>query len=86
MLDKIAEELTKDEYVDAISYSDSVTTGAIIHTTRKMASLAPYVFKGAAQYIREGGLDHKVPGPCGDVDYFLRPWGPALLISPWNEA
>jgi acyl-CoA reductase-like NAD-dependent aldehyde dehydrogenase len=84
ILDKIADELAKPEYADVIAYSDSITTGAIIRTTRKMAQLVPLVFKGAAQFIRDGGLDKKVPGPCGDVDYFLRPWGPALLISPWN--
>jgi acyl-CoA reductase-like NAD-dependent aldehyde dehydrogenase len=84
ILDQIADELAKPEYADTIAYSDAITTGAIIHTTRKMAAIVPMVFKGAAQFIREGGLDHKVPGPCGDVDYFKRPWGPALLISPWN--
>ena len=84
ILDQIANELAKPEYADSIAYADAITTGAIIHTTRKMASLVPLVFKGAAQFIREGGLDKKLPGPCGDVDYFMRPWGPALLISPWN--
>jgi acyl-CoA reductase-like NAD-dependent aldehyde dehydrogenase len=84
ILDQIADELAKPEYADTIAYSDAITTGAIIHTTRKMAAIVPMVFKGAAQFIREGGLDHKVPGPCGEVDYFKRPWGPALLISPWN--
>lgn len=84
ILDKIAAELSKPEYAAAMAYSDAITTGAIIRTTRKMAQLVPLVFKGAAQFIREGGLDHKVPGPCGDVEYFKRPWGAALLISPWN--
>lgn len=84
IIDKIAVELSKPEYADVIAYSDSITTGAIIRTTRKMAQLVPLVFKGAAHFIREGGLERKVPGPCGDVEYFKRPWGPALLISPWN--
>lgn len=83
-LDRIADLLAEPQVTDAISYADAVTTGAIIRTTRKMASLVPHVFRGAAQYIREGGLDRKVPGPNGDVNYFMRPWGPTLLISPWN--
>ena len=84
IIDCIADELAKPEYADAIAYADAITTGAIIHTTRKMAAIVPMVFRGAAQFIREGGLDKKVPGPCGDIDYIMRPWGPALLISPWN--
>ncbi len=84
ILDKIADELAKPEVAEVISYSDSITTGAIVHTTRKMAAIVPMVFKGAAQFIRQGGLDQKVPGPQGEVDYFMRPWGPSLLISPWN--
>ncbi|WP_101757809.1 aldehyde dehydrogenase [Oceanicoccus sp. KOV_DT_Chl] len=84
ILDKIADELANPEVADTISYADSITTGAIIRTTRKMAAIVPMVFRGAAQFIREGGLDHKVPGPKGEVEYFKRPWGPSLLISPWN--
>jgi len=84
ILDQIAEELAKPENADEMSYADAITTGGIIHTTRKMASLVPFVFKGAAQSIRDGLLSKKMPGKLGDVDYFLRPWGPSLLISPWN--
>ncbi len=84
VLDKIADELSKPEYANAIAHADSITTGAIIRTTRKMAQMVPMVFRGAAQYIREGNLDKKVAGPKGDVDYFRSPWGPSLLISPWN--
>jgi len=83
-LDEIAAELAKPEYTDTIAHADSITTGAIIRTTRKMATIAPLVFKMAADYIRTGALDRRVEGPLGDVEYFMRPWGPALLISPWN--
>lgn len=84
VLDKIATELAKPETVETIAYADSITTGAIIHTTRSMARLAPVVFNMAAQYIRDGGLEQKLQGPNGDVDYIKRPWGPSMLISPWN--
>ena len=49
-----------------------------------MAALAPAVFRGAAQYIRQGNLSCKLPGKQGEVEYFRSPWGPALLVSPWN--
>lgn len=83
-LDRIADELAKPETTDMISHADAITTGAIIRTTRKMAAMVPLMFRGAAQYIRNGGLDRKENGPLGDVEYFMRPWGPTLLISPWN--
>ena len=35
---------------------DAITTGAVIRITRKMAQLAPFVFRHAAAFVREGGL------------------------------
>ncbi|WGL16837.1 aldehyde dehydrogenase family protein [Microbulbifer bruguierae] len=84
LLERVADELAGDDYADIISRADSLTSGAIIRTTRKMAKLLPLVFRGAAAYLRAGHLDKLVPGPCGDVEYLRRPWGPALLIAPWN--
>lgn len=84
LLERMAEELSGAEYAETISIADSLTSGAIIRTTRKMAKMLPFVFRGAAAYLREGHLDKLVPGPCGDVEYLRRPWGPALLIAPWN--
>ena len=83
-LERIADELSAEADADTIARADSVTSGAIIRTTRKMAKLLPLVFRGAAAYLREGNLECKVPGPCGEVEYLRRPWGPALLIAPWN--
>lgn len=83
-LDAIADKLALPATAESIAFADAITTGAIIHTTRKMAALAPIVFQQAANYIRAGALDQKLAGAIGDVDYIKRPWGPALLISPWN--
>lgn len=84
ILDKIGDELAKPQYRQAMAQADAITTGAIIRSTQKMADLVPLVFKGAAQYIRSGALDKKIEGPLQPVDYLRSPWGPALLISPWN--
>jgi acyl-CoA reductase-like NAD-dependent aldehyde dehydrogenase len=83
-LDAIADELAKPEHQEIISYSDSITTGAVRAVTRKMAALVPLVFRGAAKVARSGVLAKKVPGPRGEVEVFKRPWGPTFLISPWN--
>lgn len=84
MLDAIADALDEPLIRERIAYADAITTGAIINTTRRMAQLAPFVFRGAAQYIREGNLSKRLPGKRGEVEYFRSPWGPALLVSPWN--
>ena len=84
ILDAIAEQLDDPEIRERIARADAITTGAVINVTRKMAQAGPFVFRHAAQYIREGNLQHKLPGKLGEVEYFRRPWGPALLVSPWN--
>ena len=67
-----------------MAQADSLTTGAVLNVTRTMAQLAPLSFRAAAQYLREGHLDRKLAGKVGEVEYFRRPWGPALLVTPWN--
>ncbi len=84
VLDSIAERLEEPEIRERIAYADAVTTGAVLNTTRRMAQLVPFIFRGAADYIRAGNLSQTLPGKAGDVEYFRRPWGPALLVSPWN--
>ena len=84
VLERIADAIDKPAILERIAHADAVTTGAVIRITQKMAKLAPFVFRHAAAYIREGGLEHKLQGKRGDVEYFRRPWGPALLVSPWN--
>jgi acyl-CoA reductase-like NAD-dependent aldehyde dehydrogenase len=84
VIDAIADTLQEPEILENIARADAVTTGAVINVTRKMAQLAPFVFRNAAQYLRDGNLERRLPGKRGEVEYFRRPWGPALLVSPWN--
>ena len=84
ILDRIADQLAQPAMCERIAYADAITTGAVINVTRHMAQLAPFVFRSAANYIRAGHLSQKLPGKMGEVEYFRRPWGPALLVSPWN--
>jgi acyl-CoA reductase-like NAD-dependent aldehyde dehydrogenase len=84
ILDRIADRLAQPALCERIAVADAITTGAIINTTRRMAQLAPFIFRSAASYIREGNLAQALPGKAGPVEYLRRPWGPALLVSPWN--
>jgi acyl-CoA reductase-like NAD-dependent aldehyde dehydrogenase len=84
VLEAIADGLEAPGVGERMAHADSITTGAVIKLTRRMAALAPFVFRGAAQYLRDGNLSCSLPGKRGEVEYFRRPWGPALLVSPWN--
>ncbi len=84
LLEQIADKLAEDDNRTRIAHADAITTGAVIRVTEKMAALAPFVFRGAATYLREGHLEQSLPGKLGEVEYFRRPWGPALLVNPWN--
>lgn len=81
-LDQIADILAPR--VEHMAWCDSVTTGVTLALTTKMCGFVPHAFRMAAKYIREGGLDYTTPGPKGDVEVLRKPWGIAVLISPWN--
>lgn len=84
LLEKVAKRLSAEDVSNAIALADATTTGAVLSVTRTMAKLAPLSFIAAARYLREGHLEQHLPGKLGEVEYFRRPWGPALLVSPWN--
>lgn len=83
-LEAIATYLSDPARLEAIAVADSITTGVVIGLSRKLTRMVPFLFSGAAKVIRDGDLSQSVEGPLGQVEHFRRPWGPALLISPWN--
>jgi acyl-CoA reductase-like NAD-dependent aldehyde dehydrogenase len=83
-LDRMTAYLSDPARLEAIALADSLTTGVVIGVSRRLTNMLPYLFSGAANVIREGYLSETSQGPRGQVDYFRAPWGPSLLISPWN--
>jgi acyl-CoA reductase-like NAD-dependent aldehyde dehydrogenase len=83
-LDAIAAYLSDPDRLEAIAVADSITTGVVINVSRRLTRMVPFLFSGAAKVIRDGDLSQTFDGPKGPVEHFRRPWGPALLISPWN--
>ncbi len=84
-LDQIAQALNNETFITASSEADSITTGIVINTTSKLAQFAGFTFSMAADYLRTGEFDTLCAGPCGEVEYLRRSWGPALLVTPWNS-
>lgn len=83
-LDAIAAYLHEPARLEAIAVADSLTTGVVIGLSRRLTNMVPFIYSGAAQVIRDGDLSQTFQGSKGLVEHFRRPWGPALLISPWN--
>jgi acyl-CoA reductase-like NAD-dependent aldehyde dehydrogenase len=84
VLDAIADYLRQPNIQESIAQADSLTTGVVIGVSRRLTAMIPYLFTGAAQVIRDGDLVRHMTGPKGVLEYHRKPWGPALLISPWN--
>ncbi len=84
-LDQIAQALNNKNFITASSEADSITTGIVINTTARLAQFAGHTFAMAADYLRQGNFDTVCAGPCGEVEYLRRSWGPALLVTPWNS-
>lgn len=71
--------------VPEIAALESATTGAVIGTTSMLGFIVHGAFRLAADQIRAGVLDARFDGPTGRaVEVRRLPWGPALLLCPWN--
>lgn len=83
MLDAMAERL--ESLVPDVATAESVTTGAVLSTTTMLGFILHGAFRMAADQIRNGLLSGRFDGPAGsDVELDRLPWGPALLLCPWN--
>lgn len=81
-LERIASEL--DHEAEAIAQADASTTGAVIRQTRAFARFCATLFRSAAEQARSIEPE-SVLQAMGAVSFVRRePWGPALLIAPWN--
>jgi len=69
-----------------IARLESATSGATIGTTSMLSFIVHAAFRLAATQITEGGiLSSRLDGPAGSpVEVDRLPWGPALLLVPWN--
>jgi acyl-CoA reductase-like NAD-dependent aldehyde dehydrogenase len=64
---------------------ESLTTGVTIRMTSMLTVILTGAFRMAAQQLREGLLTRTLQGMAGQpVEVSKHPWGPALLLVPWN--
>ena len=83
ILDAMADFL--EPRIGAIAAAESATTGVIIGTTSMLGFIVHGAFRLAAMQLRSGVLSTRFDGPAGsEVEVERWPWGPALLLCPWN--
>ncbi len=71
--------------VDDVARLESIESGATIGVTSMFGFILHGAFTLAAAQLRAGVLSSRVDGPTGrEVEIDRLPWGPALLLCPWN--
>jgi acyl-CoA reductase-like NAD-dependent aldehyde dehydrogenase len=83
LLDAMADHLEGE--VPRVAELESITSGAVVSTTAMLGFILHGAFRLAAQQLRDGLLSRRLDGPTGhEVEIDRVPWGPALLLCPWN--
>lgn len=71
--------------VPEIAALESATTGVVNTMTNMLGFIVHGAFRLAAEQLRAGVLETRFDGPTGRaVEVRRRPFGPALLLCPWN--
>ena len=68
----------------SLSIPESINTGVPIAVTESIASGVPGFFDGLAQWIRGAGEMKEIQGHHGRVQQHRLPWGPTVILAPWN--
>lgn len=74
-----------DAHGDRLAQLDSLTCGVPITVQRSYVSLAAILFRESARTACSLPLERRFQGPGATTTVRTQPWGPALLISPWNS-
>ena len=83
LLDAMADHL--DRAVPEVAVLESSTSGAVLPATTMLGFILHGAFRLAAAQLRDGVLSRRLDGPAGSpIEIDRLPWGPALLLCPWN--
>ena len=80
---RFASELDKRK--EEIAYLEALTTGVPIGFTSMLGIIVTGAWHLAIEQLKAGIQYQTLPGPNNHtVEIHRRPWGPALLLVPWN--
>ena len=68
----------------SLGIPESINTGVPIGVTESIASGVAGFFDGLAQWIRAAGEMKESQGHHGRVQQHRLPWGPTIILAPWN--
>ena len=70
-------------HYEELAELEAKNTGVCIKDTKKLMSLVPFIFRGAAAQARESAPVN-VLDKDNQIELLNKPWGPALCLAPWN--
>ncbi len=82
VLDSIAADL--QQRIPHVAGCETAESGAALATTSMLGFIVHAAFSLAAEQLRQGVLTQRFDGPHGDVEVSRLPFGPGLLLCPWN--
>lgn len=81
-LENIAKAL--DRLDDELAVAESLGSGVVISVTRMFAGSLAGSFRGAIAQLMSGWVYTELEGPVQPVRLRRLPWGPAVILVPWN--
>eukprot|EP01137_Pigoraptor_chileana_P025142 Opistho-2@94171 len=82
ILQNVAKSLEK--YEEQMADADARTTGISINLTRAISGSIKGIFQELANGLKDIGLLTSVRGVHGRIEIERIPWGPTVVIAPWN--
>lgn len=69
-----------------LALAEAINTGIILGVTTAMTGGCADQVRGLVQQLRDAGVVHELPGRGrgGPVRLRRDPWGPAVVLAPWN--
>jgi len=83
-LDRIGAAL--DARIDQIAEAEGVCTGLVAPIAQAFAGALGESFRDAAKRIREQVNPEEIGDPGRPVELWRLPWGPTVVLVPWNAA
>ncbi len=81
-LENVANALDRTD--GGLAGAESLGSGVVISVTRLFAGSLAGSFRGAIDQLLSGWTNTELAGPVGPVRLRRRPWGPAVVLVPWN--
>ena len=81
-LNKLADAMVT--YEAQMGRADARETGVVCELTTIINSSIKGAFQSVADGIRKANLSKEFGGVHGPIQVSHKPWGPALIIAPWN--